>query len=467
MRDRYGEGAARGITSLAQIALLLCLVFILGALKDDFKECHGVSPSLWVPFIWLAVCASRPFTYWIHPGSVQAWAPDFDYLQGSSTERTFLIVLMSAGLIILYRKRGQFAFSFRDNIWLYLFYLYAIISVSWADYQGVSAKRWIRATGDIIMALVILTEDDQKEAVEHILRRCAIFMIPLSVLFIRYYRNLGIVFHRSGTPLWVGVTTNKNTLGLLCAFMGIFLIWRLLKNRPKLNVWDACLLGLTVYLLIGARSATSTVVFAVGLLILFFETFLKDNPKRFNVLIVTSVCLLFVLQGLFISVRNESVSTVFFRATGRDSTFTGRIPLWQELMRIGSHRPLLGSGYGSFWLGHLTHNLWDTFGWRPTNGHNGYLDVFMDLGLAGLVLMIFLIFHTYTKTRNSVEENWGIGKLQLAFLIMILFHNITETSLALPTNLLWFLFLLSALAVKKPADVLAPSQAALPAINEG
>jgi exopolysaccharide production protein ExoQ len=440
------------------VALALGLAVVAFMLRKDIKESRGTSAALWIPFIWVAVAASRPFSYWIHPGSMTSRAQDFNYVLGNPTERNFLIVLMAAGLVVLYRRRHKFSFPFKENSWLYIFYIYALLSVGWADYQGVSIKRWIRAIGDIIMVLVILTEDDQKEAMERVLHRCAIVLIPLSVVFIKWYRKIGVVFMRSSSPMWVGVSTHKNNLALLCAFSALLLIWRILKKWPKKDYIDILLLLMTLYLLQGSRSATSYVVLLVGALVLAAEAMAKGNPKRLNAMVVVGLVVLVLFEGLLLSASNISSASFLFSATGRNSSFTDRVPLWQELLSRGRHHAILGAGFGGFWLGSLT-GLWDKFVWHPTNGHNGYLDTFLDLGIIGLIVLFFFLVRTYIKTKNGIEDHWGIVRLQLAFIVMILLHNVTETSLTMPTNYLWILVLMAALVVVKKR---APQESATP-----
>jgi len=426
----------------------------LFALRQDIKESQRISNFLWIPVIWLAVSASKPFTLWIYPSLASAERTEYDYIQGGSTERTFLLVLICAGLIALYKKRHVFAFHFRDNIYLYIFYFYALISIGWSDYQGVSVKRWVKAASNVIMVLVILTEEEPGEAFDHILRRCAIVLIPLSLFFIRYYPQIGIQYTGEGTRMWVGVAGQKNGLGLLCAFMGIYFIWRFIKDWPKLRWLDGFLFLLTLYLLRGSHSATSYVIFVIGIAILALEVWLKSDLKKLNrVVTITFLCLAIVL-----SIFGQPVSSAFLSAAGRDPSFTGRLPLWTELIRIGSRSAIFGEGYGNFWIAHLG-EMWDQFNWRPINGHNGYIDIFLDLGLVGLALLLFLIVHTYRKAIKSIGRNGEFRSLLFVFLIMILLHNFTESSLGKGAHFLWLLFLLSSVViVKRPTLLDLPSQ---------
>jgi exopolysaccharide production protein ExoQ len=432
---------------LARLAFVLTVSFIIFALRFDLKESRQLSRSLWIPFLWLAVSASKPITLWLHPNlTAAAELSELDFTQGDSTERIFLLFLISAGLIVLYRNREKWAFHLKDNFSLYIFHLYALLSIIWSDYPGVSAKRWIRATGNIIMVLVVLIEDEHGEAIDRLIRRCAFVLIPLSVLYIKYYPRIGIQYTiHEGTRMWVGVTTQKNSLGLLCAFVGIYLIWRLITYWPKPALLDGLILALTLYLLYGAHSATSYIIFFVGIIILLLLIWFKNDRKKLNrMVIATTFCLI-----ILITFYGEVAANIFFAAAGRDPTFTGRVPLWSELIKRGSQSPIFGTGYGNFWLVNIK-EIWAHFSWRPVSGHNGYIDIFLDLGLVGLALLLLLIVQTYRKAIQSISTDVRINGLLFVFLIMILLHNLTESSLpAGGPHFLWLLFLMPAIVVKK------------------
>jgi len=305
--------------------------------------------------------------------------------------------------------------------------------------------------GDVIMVLVILTEEDWDEAIEHVLRRCSILLIPLSVVYIRYFSQIGISYTYDGMRTWTGVTTHKNTLGVLCAITGIFLLWRIFKRWPKGIAIDGLLFLLTLYLLRGARSSTSAIIFFLGVMLLTVGYFIKNNVKLLTRVVRLTLLLVVSLQLLSVSFFNKSIESTFFSLAGRDSTFTGRVPLWQEVIKIGSRQPILGAGYGSFWITNLR-QIWAKFNFHPNNAHNGYIDAFLDLGILGVVALLLLIIRAYKNTLKLYQENAKLGNLILTFLVMILAHNFTESSLAKGFNLLWFLLLIPSIVVSQKPD---------------
>ena len=97
-------------------------------------------------------------------------------------------------------------------------------------------KRWVKELGNPIMALVILTEPRPYEAVGTVLRRLAFLMLPLSVLFLRYYPELGRSYHADGSPMFTGVGHQKNDLGSMCLMAGyLCCLVELLQRRENKN----------------------------------------------------------------------------------------------------------------------------------------------------------------------------------------------------------------------------------------
>ncbi len=82
------------------------------------------------------------------------------------------------------------------------------------------------------MALIFLTEPDAKEAMVTLMKRCAYIVVPVSILFIKYYPCLGREFDPwLGRGIWTGISTGKNVLDRDCFILAFFLVWHLLRQR--------------------------------------------------------------------------------------------------------------------------------------------------------------------------------------------------------------------------------------------
>lgn len=71
---------------------------------------------------------------------------------------------------------------------------------------------------------------------------------------------------------------------------------------------------------------------------------------------------------------------------------TGRTDLWAALWERVVEWPVVGHGYNAFWAGTRgpSAGIWEAFN-GPPHAHNGYLDVMLELGVVGLVVMLVIV----------------------------------------------------------------------------
>ena len=409
------------------------------------KSKTGLSLGYIIPLIWMLRIASRGVTYWLSPD--MGMDVEIDYLKGSPIDRTFFIILETIGFaILLYRKIDWWEFAKR-NKWILLIYAFMGLSVLWSNFPMVSFKRWVRTIGDLIMVLVLISEINYSLVLTRVLRIWGYLLVPLSVLFVKYWRDLGVSYDHSGTlEMWIGVTTHKNSLGQLVCVSAIFFAWVFLsKHYKKLFFFDIPVFLMALWLLNGSKTATSRTSFGVFLYATGVLLLLKVIKTHVNVVRALG---LFVFVGFFVGTvltqhfASSNLIPWLINQTGGDPTLTGRTFLWDELMRIGSHRMIFGSGYGGFWIGNIGNQLWETFTWRPGQAHNGYIDVYIDLGLIGVILLIGFIISSFRNIVKDLSFDSEYGKFRMMMLVTVLIYNVTESSFFKPTSLLWFMLLL-------------------------
>src|SRR5207245_2200341 len=72
---------------------------------------------------------------------------------------------------------------------------------------------------------------DPLAALKRVFARLSFLIIPLSILFIKYYPDIGRSYTRfEGHLTMTGVSTNKNTLGMVCMILGLGGVWRILEE---------------------------------------------------------------------------------------------------------------------------------------------------------------------------------------------------------------------------------------------
>lgn len=382
---------------------------------------------LWLPTLWLLYTASKPISVWF---GVRSSDPE----AGSTLDRTFLLVLMFLAVVILIRRKYDWRATLADNKWLAVLIVFTLISVVWSPMIFTSFKRWSRELAALLMAFVVASEPSPRKAMESILRRTTFILIPFSLTLIKYFPALGRQYGKySGAGMWVGVTTQKNGLGRLCMVSVFFLIWSLIRRRQGTNpsAWkyqthlELFILLIALYLFrgpSGAYSATAIAAVIVGMLVYGIFLLMKKRgviPRRQTVTVVTLVLIIFGTATLFIGGTNLKFVV---SSLGRDSTLTGRTEVWAVLLPLAMSRPVLGHGFGGFWTQKIRTEL-------ITEGHNGYLDILLDTGFIGLLLMAGFIISSARRGHGELYKDWDWGIFWLCLILMVLIHNVTESSL--------------------------------------
>jgi len=372
---------------------------------------------------------------------------------------TLLIVL---GLFLLGQRAKRTREILSRNKWLVGLFIYMALSILWSNFPAISFRRFIRSTGTLVMVLVVLTEQNPLRAMRSLLRRVYMVHIPLSIVAIKYVRNIGIAYTWNGIEeMWVGLAVHKNNLGQVAMCSGLVSSWQVVQNwsRKKLTL-DLLLLVLTLWVLRGSKnshSGTAIVGFAIGVLALLGLQYVKKRRTHAKRIILSGMIGLVLFAPLVYGALEAFQTTpveLVLEATNRDMTFTGRTGLWKDLLNNATKNPVLGVGYGAFWVGHVGYTMYPldnwsraTPEWRPGEGHNGYLDVYVDLGFIGVVLILGLIGIAFAGALEDLQNEFELGSLRLILLLSIVVNNLTESSLLKGTHSLWFVFLLIAVNV--------------------
>ena len=236
-----------------QLALFLTLAFIVFLFRRDIREKPDVSGALWLPLLWLVLGCSRSFTAWLNIFGLPV-SGGVSNEEGSPVDASFYYAMATAGFCILINRQVSLSEVLQRNGWIVAFIAYCFISVVWSDYPFITFKRCTKIFIHPIMALIVLTEPDFKEALIRLMKRCAYVVVPISILWIRYYPHLGTATpdEWTGMPMMQGISVGKNSLGEDCLILGFFFFWHLLQTwRTERNTQRRNELWLTAGFLIG------------------------------------------------------------------------------------------------------------------------------------------------------------------------------------------------------------------------
>ena len=434
------------------LALLLWLIFLLGLLRFDPAKTPETSPALWVPVIWMFILGTRLPSQWLG-GQVGQVAEALE--EGNPLDRTIFSFLILLAIGILMSRSFNWGGFVGRNIALTTFLLFALVSFVWSDFPFVSLKRWFRDLGNYLVILVVLSDPRPTEAVRTLLRRLSYLVIPLSIVLVKYFPEIGRQYDFwTGSVTVSGATTSKNMLGVACLVSGLFFFWdtvtrwseRKERRTRRIILVNFAFLAMTLWLLNIAHSTTSQVCLVIGCLVIAaaHSKAFRRRPALLKFLLPASFCFYLILAFGF------GMNGDLAGAVGKDPTLTDRTKIWGFLLNMHTN-PILGTGYESFWMGPRLQRFWENaeLG-RINEAHNGYLEVYLNLGIIGLILLGGFLMASYRKICRRLSPFSSLASLSLAAWTILLFYSITEAGFR--GGLLWVTFLMGALTVPERAE---------------
>lgn len=424
------------------IATALCVAGILGLFWLAREPKASTSWALWIPVIWLGIACSRSVTDWLNMSTGTMTASQV--LEGNPVDRAVYTVLLGAGVAVLCTRRKVLGIL-RANGPLLFFYGYCLFTIIWSDFPATALKRWPKALGDVVMVLVVLTDRQPLAAFRQVLERLAFVLIPLSVLFIKYIPQLGMGWNPwTGDGEYIGVTVNKNMLGAVCMVLGLGSLWIMIRvwkdrgNAQRLRhlIAHGVILAMIAYLFLKMNSMTSLSCFGMAVLLMVVASFPRARRRPMLVHV-----LLFSMAFVSVGILFLGLSPGALKAIGRNSTLTDRTIIWGQMLSQ-VRDPILGTGFESFWLGPRLDAIWRLNPvLRPNEAHNGYLEVYLNLGWVGIALLGFILGWGYRSVTRAWRNNDPRGALLLAYFFTALIYNCTEAAFFQMQAVEWLFFL--------------------------
>ena len=92
--------------------------------------------------------------------------------------------------------------------------------------------------------------------------------------------------------------------------------------------------------------------------------------------------------------------------------------------------------------------LWRIYWWHPNEAHNGYLEVYLNLGWLGVALLALLLITGYRNAIAAFRADRETGTLRLAYFVVAITYNFTESGIRI-MHPMWIILLFSIMAVPR------------------
>jgi O-antigen ligase len=203
-----------------------------------------------------------------------------------------------------------------------------------------------------------------------------------------------------------------------------------------------------------ANSMTSIgcLVFGTGLMVMTSFRFIAYKRYLVHMMAIA------VISAACVPLFMEAAGGVL-NAVGRDPTLTQRTELWGDVFVLNPNA-LLGAGFESFWMGPRLAKLWVKYQWRPNESHNGYLEVYLNLGFVGIALLATVVGRGYSRAVTMLRVDPELGRFKVACVVVGLVYSLTEAAFRL-MHPMWMSTLMAAFLV----PIAEPEAAAQPAAS--
>lgn len=193
-----------------------------------------------------------------------------------------------------------------------------------------------------------------------------------------------------------GLVGNANNLGFL-ALIAVIVFGIQLADRVITRRWAIVWLGIAGLTLIFTRSATVTAAL-VGVVFVVLAVLLMRRAATGRARAITFAGILAVVLAGVASI--VAFSGVFLSLLGKSPDLTGRLGIWNNVIELAQQRPAFGWGWVSYWMPWAPpfDTLASRVGVRQLQAHNAWLDVWLQVGIVGLLVFAALVLSTLQRS---------------------------------------------------------------------
>lgn len=410
------------LENLAAIAVLFWMTGPVSPLIPDLEDSLGVMLSMPV-------------------NSLSAPPDDDSQFLRLSWYPVYLIVIMLA-----YPHRRRIWSVVQQNWLLALLLSWTLLSMLWSVSPADTLRRSVALMLSTVFGIYLGARVDTLWVLKLLAVAFGLDMVG-SVVCSVAFPAIGVSADAEYAGAWRGLFASKNQLGamMLIACLGFFVLHMAERRRVYLLG-----LGGAFAILLLSTSKTPLMIMLALITPLALSLRFYRTTRKFALLValcLSAACLLLILGAVAI----EPILALF----GRDTTLTGRTEIW-DLSWLAITRSLwLGYGYGAFWTeaSEPANAIWSVLNWRVPSSHSGLLELWLGLGLVGVVIFAMLLIRTFSVIASqailSAREEclWRIG-----YCLIFVIHSITEPSSMEQTSVSWVLFISIAAAEHRIAE---------------
>jgi exopolysaccharide production protein ExoQ len=404
---------------------------------------------------WITVVLVAAVLFSILPPGFPAHADEASLVtaEGSLEMKLQWAGIFSVSAYVVYRHLPLLFANLRAvNPFLLLMLAYTFLSAAWSPADSVTIKKAIQFGGLILFTLAVQTTGKPWYHAVLVIQ-CALLGIEVvSAVVSLVYPAMGIDAYFGYA--WRGVLSGKNTLGGTAALSLIMWagLWRVPSVSRRLCAWG---IGFSVLCVVMSRSSTAITTASLGVMMFWLlrRQHIGSTLWLLRALVGIGLIFLVIMQLFFIAEGRfpdrAEILEPFANLFGKNADLTGRADIWEPLFIEIEKHWVFGVGYGGFWLGpgSASQPIIDRLPWIPYQAHNGYLDIFNELGAVGMILFIGVLISHFRDLFKMMSFDRTGAALCGAMQMTLLITNYTESSIFRGVVFQFWLFLLLCVTV--------------------
>jgi O-antigen ligase len=352
------------------------------------------------------------------------------------TQRAIKLAVLAVSAGILAGRLGLLVAMARTLNAFFLAMLALIpISILWSIDPGATQARFVSLMTGMLVAFAVAVADSNPRRLQAAVR-------PVLTAFLIGSIAVGIfspdMVLEKGNDIslrdaWHGLASQKNEFGQIASFGVIFWLhaW-LTREGSRLRALLGLGLGLACIWL--SRSSTSLLATLLAAGIILLQQRPPPAMRRYMPYLVTgftALALLYALAVLNLVPGLGLLLEPFAALSGKDLSFSNRMVIWDIIKEHIQLAPLLGSGYGAYWVGPLPTSPSYVFLARaalyPTQSHNGFLEITNDLGFVGLACLLGYLIVYVRQCLQLARFDRAEASLYVAIVLQQVVVNLSES----------------------------------------
>ncbi|MGI9508456.1 MAG: O-antigen ligase family protein [Geminicoccaceae bacterium] len=292
----------------------------------------------------------------------------------------------------------------------------AWLSTFWTVAPDITSRRCIALTVTSLMGVYLFVRFDLKTLLRF-LTAISTFLVLGCIAWAILIPNYGLHGDGDHAGAWRGIFFHKNSTGRVMVYCLAVVIAAWVSTG--INRGFLLALGLMTLLVI-AGSTSQTSLLGVLALMAGLVAVRMVRGQALKSALVTLVVLAIAWHGALIATASYDL---ILEALGRDASLTGRTDIWIYTLQYALKEPFTGYGYDAFWNGDLSPGAQYAAYWKTPHSHNAWLEVFIALGLPGVLLMLGVML--VTLARAVVLARYYPSTAPAVFIVLICFSMLT------------------------------------------